>query len=64
MAIAAADGTDSAAVRNVLANTMDFDTVLGNFSFNADGDAVYDPIVLTVKEGALELFTLDAPVVE
>ena len=52
-AIAAADSTDAAAVRDVLANTALKDTVLGPFSFNAAGDGVYDPIVLTVKDGAL-----------
>lgn len=63
-AIATAGSTDAAAVRDVLANTADLDTVLGTFSFNPDGDAVYDPIVLTVKDGALEPFMVDAPVSE
>ena len=63
-AIATAGSTDAAMVRDVLANIALKDTVLGNFSFNPDGDAVYDPIVLTVKDGALELFMVDAPVSE
>ena len=63
-AIATAGSTDAAAVRDVLAHTADLETVLGPFSFNADGDAVYDPIVLTVKDGALEPFMVDAPVSE
>lgn len=58
-AIATAGSTDAAMVRDVLANTADIDTVLGNFSFNSDGDAVYDPIVLTVKDGALVPFETD-----
>ena len=59
-AIAAAGSTEAATVRDVLANTADLETVLGNFSFNADGDAVYAPILLTVKDGALEPFMVDA----
>ena len=42
-AMAAAQSTDSTAIRDALANTMDLDTVLGQFSFDAVGDAVYDP---------------------
>ena len=34
----------------------DLDTILGEFSFNADGDAVYDPIVLIVENGKLKVF--------
>ncbi len=30
--------------------------ILGEFSFNADGDAVYDPIVLIVRDGKFEIF--------
>ena len=45
-AIADAQSTDSIAIRDALANITDFDTIFGNFSFNADGDAVYDPKIL------------------
>ena len=38
-------------IRDALANTMDFPTVLGNFSFNTVGDAVYDPNILVVENG-------------
>lgn len=55
-AIANAQSTDSAAIRDALAQTMDFPTILGNFSFNPDGDAVYDPAVFIVKDGELQLF--------
>ena len=55
-AIAQAQSIDSAAIRDALANTMDFDTVLGAFSFDPNGEAVYDPIVLTVKDGEFVLF--------
>ena len=55
-AIAEAQSTDPAAIRDVLANTKNFDTVLGAFSFNAVGDAVYDPIVLIVQNGEFQIF--------
>ena len=55
-AIMNAQSTDSAAIRDALAQTMDFPTILGNFSFDPNGEAVYDPIVLIVKDGALQLF--------
>ena len=55
-AISDAQSTDSTAIRDALANITDFDTVLGKFSFNAIGDAVYDPIVLIVKNGELQVF--------
>lgn len=55
-AIKNAQSTDSAAIRDALANIMDFDTVFGKFSFNADGDAVYAPGVLVVKDGTLQPF--------
>ena len=55
-AIAHAQSADSAAIRDALAQTMDFPTILGNFSFDPNGEAVYDPIVLMVKDGGLQLF--------
>ncbi|RKU18916.1 hypothetical protein C6500_12140 [Candidatus Poribacteria bacterium] len=55
-AMAKAGSADSAAIRDALAQTMDFPTILGNFSFDANGEAVYDPIVLMVKDGELQLF--------
>ena len=55
-AIANAQSTEATAVRDALANTMDFPTVMGNFSFDEVGDAVYDPIVLTVENGELVAF--------
>ncbi len=51
-----AQSTDSLAIRDALANIIDFDTVLGQFSFNADGDAVYDLIILMVENGELVVF--------
>ena len=55
-AIANAQSTDSTAIRDALANITDFDTVFGKFSFNAVGDAVYDPKILIVVDGKLEIF--------
>ena len=55
-AISDAQSTDSMAIRDALANITDFDTILGKFSFNAIGDAVYDPVVLIVKDGELQVF--------
>ena len=48
--------TDAASIRDTLAMTKDFDTNLGSFSFDPDGEAVYEPVVLMVKDGALTLF--------
>ena len=44
-AIKNAPSTDAIAIRDALANIKDFDTVFGKFSFNADGDADYEPKV-------------------
>ena len=55
-AIANAEFTDAAAIRDALANIRDFDTILGKFSFDENGDAIYDPKILIVKDGKLELF--------
>ena len=55
-AIRKAQSTDSEAVAAALAEIKDFDTVLGKFSFDSNGDAVYDPVVLIVKDGKLEIF--------
>ena len=55
-AIAEAQSADPTAIRDALANITDLDTILGKFSFNAVGDAVYDPIVLIVKNGEFQIF--------
>lgn len=55
-AIENAQSNDSAAIAAALAEIRDFDTILGPFSFNAVGDAIYDPIVLIVKDGEFEVF--------
>ena len=55
-AIKNVQATDAVSIRNALANISDFDTVFGKFSFNADGDAVYDQKTLIVKDGTLQPF--------
>ena len=55
-AIADAQSTDATAIRDALANVTDLDTILGTFSFDAVGDAVYDPVVLIVKNSELQIF--------
>ncbi|MYB95537.1 ABC transporter substrate-binding protein [Candidatus Poribacteria bacterium] len=54
--IADAESTDPKAIAAALAEIRDFETILGPFSFNEVGDAVYDPIVLIVKDGEFEIF--------
>ena len=55
-AIMNAQSPDAMGIRDALAQTMNLPTILGNFSFDANGEAVYDPIVFMVKDGALQLF--------
>ena len=55
-AIADAQSADPNAIRDALSGITDFDTILGKFSFNAVGDAVYEPIVLIVKDGEFQVF--------
>ena len=54
--IADAQSTEPKAIAAALAEIQDFDTILGPFSFNEVGDAVYDPITLIVKDGEFEIF--------
>ena len=55
-AIAEAQSTDATAIRDALASITDFDTIFGKFSFDAVGDAIYDPKILIVANGKLEIF--------
>ncbi len=55
-AIRKAQSRDSEKIAPALAEIKDVDTILGKFSFDANGDAVYDPVVLIVKNGKLEVF--------
>ena len=55
-----AQSTDAAAIRDALAMTMDLDTILGKFSFDENGEAIYDRVrervVHIVKDGQLQPF--------
>ena len=53
-ALANAQSTDAAAIRDALAQTMNFPTILGKFSFDPNGEALYDPVVLQVIDGQLQ----------
>ena len=56
-AIQTAQSADPIAIRDALARTTDFPSNLGrvgHFSFNAEGDALYDQILVVVKDGELE----------
>ena len=55
-AIENAPAIDSISIRDVLAALKDLDTVLGPFSFDANGDAIYEPKIRTVKNGKLQPF--------
>lgn len=55
-AIEKAQSTNPELIREQLAKISDFDTVLGKFSFNTNGDAVYQPKVRVVKNGMFQLF--------
>ena len=58
-AIKIAQSTDATLIRNALAETTDYPTILGmlgKFSFNPDGDALYDQIIMIVKDGKLQPF--------
>ena len=59
-AIMKAQSTDAAVIRDALAQTKDFDTILGKFSFDENGEAMYDRVrervVHIVKDGQLQPF--------
>ena len=46
----------SAAIRDALATTRDIDTNLGRFSFDPNGEAIHEPVVLIVRDGVFEMF--------
>lgn len=47
---------DRDALRDALAEVKDFKGILGNFSFDEEGDVVMDPTVLVIEEGAFKIF--------
>jgi branched-chain amino acid transport system substrate-binding protein len=51
-----AGDADRDAVRDALAETKDFQGILGSFSFDKDGDVVMEPTVLIIDEGKFEVF--------
>ena len=51
-----AESLDAVGIRNALAEIQTFDTILGKFSFDANGDPIYDPVVLIVKDGKFQVF--------
>lgn len=56
-AIKTAQSSDPIAIRDALAQTKNFPTNLGrlgSYSFNPEGDALYDQILVIVKDGTLE----------
>ncbi len=55
-AIANAGSIDAKAIRDAMADIKDLDTILGRFSFNAVGDAVYEPLTLVVENGQFRIF--------
>ena len=55
-AYATTHSIEATAIRDALAHTMDFPSVLGNFSFGADGDGVYAPNILVVENGEFVAF--------
>lgn len=54
-AIRNASAINANSIREAMANIKDFDTILGKFSFDPNGQAVYDPIILIVRNGVLEV---------
>lgn len=57
-AVMNAQSPDAMGIRDALAQTMDLPTILGNFSFDPNGEAMYDRVrervVHVVKEGKLQ----------
>ena len=44
------------AIRDALATVGNLDTNLGLFSFDPNGETLYELVVLMVKDGVLEIF--------
>ena len=55
-ALAQIEAFEADEIRNALARTRDLDTVFGSFSFDEHGDALYDPVVARMQDGAFVLF--------
>ncbi len=56
-AIAKTEAKDEThAIRDALARTKNLPTILGNFSFDRNGEAIHDTIILKVIDGQLQIF--------
>ncbi|MDQ0272463.1 ABC transporter substrate-binding protein [Cytobacillus purgationiresistens] len=55
-AIKNAGEADRDKVRDALAETKDFEGILGNFSFDEEGDVIMDPTVLVIEDGEFVVF--------
>lgn len=55
-AVKNAENTDAQSIRDALARIQTLDTILGKFSFNENGDGVYKPNILIVRDGVLHFF--------
>jgi branched-chain amino acid transport system substrate-binding protein len=55
-ALKRAGEADRDKLRDALAETKDFEGVLGKMSFDEEGDVVMDPTVLVIKDGKFQLF--------
>ncbi|MET3697607.1 branched-chain amino acid transport system substrate-binding protein [Bacillus oleivorans] len=55
-ALKKAGEADRDKLRDALAETKDFEGVLGTISFDEEGDVVMDPIVLTIQDGAFGIY--------
>ncbi len=55
-AVKNAETIDAQSIRDALARIQDLDTILGKFTFNEDGDGVYEPNILIVRNGILQFF--------
>ena len=47
---------DAITIHDALATVENLDTNLGLFSFDPDGEAIYETVVPMVKDGVLEIF--------
>lgn len=56
-AIRCADSSDSADIRDALAEIEEFDSPLGLFSFDEDRNPVHDPVAQIIVDGTFELLT-------
>jgi branched-chain amino acid transport system substrate-binding protein len=56
IAIKNANSVDHTAVRDALAQIKDFESPLGNYSFDANRDPVHEPVVLTIQDGKFVVF--------